>query len=94
MVTDNIAISNKEAAADDLVAQADTGARSPSGMEGRLIIAICIIWSLYQLFIASSLPGWLTINTGIQFTSVVGRAVTIYPFSFCSLFSYVRISTI
>ena len=47
------------AKADALVAEVDTGARNAEGFQGQLIIAICIIWSLFQLYIASKLPGVL-----------------------------------
>ncbi len=43
-------------AAEDLVAQTDTGARDPSGFVGKLLIGICIVWSLFQIYIASELP--------------------------------------
>ena len=48
-----------ERTADDMVAEADTGARNPIGWQGQLIIGTCIVWSLFQLYIASKLPGVL-----------------------------------
>lgn len=42
--------------AEDLVAQTDTGARNPSGFVGKILIGLCIAWSLYQIYIASELP--------------------------------------
>ncbi|MEM9782767.1 MAG: TRAP transporter permease [Pseudomonadota bacterium] len=41
---------------DELVAAADTGARSPSGPVGMLILCTAVLWSLFQLWIASPLP--------------------------------------
>jgi len=41
---------------DDMVAEADTGARIPSGFVKHLLFTIAIIWSLFQLWIASPLP--------------------------------------
>jgi TRAP transporter 4TM/12TM fusion protein len=41
---------------DDLVASADTGARSPVGAVGTFLVATAIVWSLFQLWIASPLP--------------------------------------
>ena len=36
--------------ADDLVAEADTGARNPSAAwQAKLIIGTCIVWSVFQL---------------------------------------------
>ncbi len=61
--------------ADALVAEVDTGARNPVGFEGKLIVAVCIIWSLFQLYIASKLPGVLAQSTGFSgFANVVGQA--------------------
>ena len=53
------------ASADDLVAEADTGARNPSGWVGKSITWTCIIWSLFQIYIASAIPFWLTRITGL-----------------------------
>lgn len=39
-----------------LVAEADTGARKPGGNAGRLIYAVAIAWSLFQIWYASPLP--------------------------------------
>jgi len=41
---------------DDLVASADTGGRSPSVGIARFIMIVAIVWSLFQLWIASPLP--------------------------------------
>ncbi len=40
----------------DFVAAADTGARSPAGPVGKLLLGVCLAWSLFQLWIASPLP--------------------------------------
>jgi TRAP transporter 4TM/12TM fusion protein len=39
-----------------LVAEADTGGRKPTGHAGRLIYAVAIAWSLFQIWYASPLP--------------------------------------
>ncbi|MDO6725837.1 TRAP transporter permease [Cognatishimia sp. 1_MG-2023] len=63
------------AAADAMVAEADTGARNPAGIQGRIIIATCIIWSLFQLYIASKAPGLLAQFTGISdFANIAAQA--------------------
>ncbi|WP_299424954.1 TRAP transporter permease [uncultured Shimia sp.] len=63
------------AKADALVAEVDTGARNAEGFQGQLIIAICIVWSLFQLYIASKLPGVLAQSTGFSgFANIVGQA--------------------
>ncbi len=53
--------------ADELAAEVETGARELSGSMTNLIPAICLIWSLYQLYIASPLPSMLNEWTGISF---------------------------
>lgn len=44
----------------------DTGGREPIGWEGKLIAYVAFIWALFQLYIASNLPFWLTDVTGIS----------------------------
>ncbi|MBI1907110.1 MAG: TRAP transporter permease [Rhodocyclales bacterium] len=39
-----------------IVAEADTGGRKPVGAAARLLIAVALCWSLFQLWIASPLP--------------------------------------
>ncbi|MEO0944314.1 MAG: hypothetical protein AAFY06_05655, partial [Pseudomonadota bacterium] len=62
--------------ADDLVAEADTGARNPSiSWQANLIIGTCIVWSLFQLYIASKVPGVLAQATGMNiFANIVSQA--------------------
>jgi len=48
-----------------LVADADTGGRAAQGLAGKLVFAIAIAWSLFQLWYASPLPfafGWGVLN--------------------------------
>ncbi len=53
-------IAKKESMSDealqDLVAQSDTGARSPSGISKQILLGTAAVWSLFQLWIASPLP--------------------------------------
>ena len=60
-------------AADELVAQADSGARNLGGSMASLIPGICFLWALYQLYIASPLPFMLTEITGIDLFVFVGN---------------------
>ncbi|NRB03564.1 MAG: TRAP transporter permease, partial [Rhodobacteraceae bacterium] len=62
--------------ADDLVAEADTGARNPSSAwQANLIIGTCILWSLFQLYIASKVPGVVAQATGMSiFANIVAQA--------------------
>ena len=57
---------SKMNAAGDLVAQVDTGGRVPGGWQGRLIIGLAFAWSLFQLYISSNIPFWLTDVTGLN----------------------------
>ena len=52
--------------ADDLVARVDTGARRPAGAMATFIAAICFVWGLFQIYIASNIPFWLNDVTGIN----------------------------
>ncbi len=61
--------------ADQIAEEADIGARSAEGWQGRLIVIVCISWSLFQLYIASKLPGMLAQSTGVGlFANVVAQA--------------------
>lgn len=51
---------------DDFVAEIETGGRSPDGWQGKLILSIAFIWAVFQLYIASNVPFWLTEVTGIR----------------------------
>ena len=43
-----------------LVAEVDTGGRRPDGWQGRLIIGLAFVWAVFQLYISSNIPFWLT----------------------------------
>ncbi|MEX0339858.1 MAG: TRAP transporter permease [Arenibacterium sp.] len=68
--------SDQTQSADDMVAEADTGARNPNAAwQARLIIGTCIAWSLFQLYIASKVPGVLAQATGLSiFANIVAQA--------------------
>ncbi|MEM7522884.1 MAG: TRAP transporter fused permease subunit, partial [Pseudomonadota bacterium] len=53
---------------DDLVASTDTGARSPKGWVGVLLLGGALFWSVFQIYYASPLPFTLTALTGLNFT--------------------------
>ena len=50
--------SEPEASSDvqDMIAEADTGARAPTGVSAKILFAIPLTWSLFQLWYASPLP--------------------------------------
>ena len=45
-----------DAELEQIVAEADTGGRKPAGAAAKLLFAVAICWSLFQLWIASPLP--------------------------------------
>ncbi len=51
---------------DDFVAEIDSGGRKPLGMVAKLIASIAFVWSSFQLFLASSIPFWLSQNIGVN----------------------------
>jgi TRAP transporter 4TM/12TM fusion protein len=51
---------------DELVAAVETGARSPVGGVGKFIAGTAFVWALFQLYIASNLPFWLSDVTGFS----------------------------
>ena len=48
--------SNEEGDLQDLIAEVDTGPRSPTGLPQKIILSVAAAWSLFQLWIASPLP--------------------------------------
>ncbi len=51
--------------AEQLLASADTGSRSATGWQGKAILIIAFVWSLFQIYISSNFPFYLTEWTGI-----------------------------
>ncbi|WGW00706.1 TRAP transporter permease [Vibrio sp. YMD68] len=72
----------------EMVAQADTGARNPKGIPGRILWFVPLCWSLFQLWYASPLPfifDFAVLNDtqarAIHLTFAVFLAFTAYPAS-------------
>ncbi|MEZ9526952.1 TRAP transporter permease [Enterovibrio norvegicus] len=67
--------------AQDIVAQADTGARSPSGIPGRILWFVPLCWSIFQLWYAS--PFTVALNDtearSIHLAFAIFLAFTAYP---------------
>ncbi|MCL5777243.1 TRAP transporter permease [Limibaculum sp. FT325] len=61
-----------QAELDELVAAADTGARTPGGAVGTLILLTALAWSLFQLWFASPLP--FMVNWGV-FNDTEARSI-------------------
>ncbi len=69
-----------------IVAEADTGGRKPTGFAARLLLAVALAWSLFQLWIASPLPFSLgvfvlndTQSRAIHLAFAVFMAFAAYP---------------
>jgi len=50
----------------EFVAEIDTGGRNPAGFIGKLIATIAFLWAVFQLYIASNVPFWLSEVTGMS----------------------------
>jgi TRAP transporter 4TM/12TM fusion protein len=55
-VSDTTASAASREALETMVAEADTGGRKPTGVARRLLFAVALAWSLFQLWYASPLP--------------------------------------
>ncbi|MBL4614436.1 MAG: TRAP transporter permease [Magnetovibrio sp.] len=62
------AAQNTASSVEDMVAQSDTGARNPSGLSGKMLIYVPLAWSLFQIYLASNVPFWLTRVLGVNVT--------------------------
>ncbi|MCP5364331.1 MAG: TRAP transporter permease [Hyphomicrobiales bacterium] len=50
------AVSPTDRGVQDMVADTDTGGRNPSGLSRKILLGTALVWSLFQLWIASPLP--------------------------------------
>lgn len=91
----NAPLSEEELA--DLVASSDAGARNPSGSVGILLAAVALVWSVYQVILASpvanyTLPGDLINNSRqIHLAFAMFLAFMAYPALKSSPRSYIPI---
>lgn len=74
----------------EMVAASDTGARIPEGFQGKLLLAIALFWSLFQLWIASPLPfiDWPIIGSFGIFNDTEVRAIHLGFASFLAFTAY------
>ena len=72
----------KPGSVDDLVASVDTGARNPEGWQRHVIPGTAFVWSLFQLYIASTLPFDLAEMTGLSFFVVTDSMARLIHLSF------------
>ena len=56
----------------EMVAQADTGARNPTGIPAKMLLGVPLAWSLFQLWYASPLPFMLRFGV---FNDTEARAI-------------------
>jgi len=68
---------NPISSVEDMVAENDTGARSPSGMAGKMLVFVPLAWSFFQIYISSNVPFWLTrvLGVNVTFNSDEARAI-------------------
>lgn len=78
------AISDQEL--QEMVAQTDSGARHPPGIPGKMLFVVPMVWSLFQLWVASPLPFILAFGVfndtevrAIHLTFALFLAFTAYP---------------
>lgn len=50
----------------EAILSAENGGRIPKGTQGRVILVLAFLWSAFQLFNASSMPFWLSEQTGLN----------------------------
>lgn len=74
----------------DMVAANDTGARIPEGFQGRLLLAVALFWSLFQLWIASPLPfvDWPVVGSFGIFNDTEVRAIHLGFATFLAFTAY------
>ena len=71
--------------AQELAATVDTGGRAPLGWQRLLIPVLAFIWSVFQLYIASTLPFDLAEWTGFGFFVVTDATARLIHMSFAAL---------
>jgi TRAP transporter 4TM/12TM fusion protein len=73
-----------------LVAQNDSGARSPSGLAEKILLGTALAWSLFQLWIASPLPfmDWPFIGSFGIFNSSEARSIHLAFAIFLAFLAY------
>ena len=69
----------------DMIAAADTGARKPKGIPGKVLWAVPLIWALFQLWYASPLP--YIFGVGL-FNSTEARSIHLAFAIFLAFLSY------
>ncbi len=68
---------NQQSAA-ELLASADTGSRTAAGWQGTLVLVIAFIWALFQIYISSNIPFFVTEVTGLPLVVTSANARLIH----------------
>ncbi len=70
----------------EIIARAEAGARRPSGLGARVIVGVCLVWALFQLWYSSPLPyivGPVVLNStqarSIHLAFGIFLAFTVFP---------------
>ena len=64
--------------AEELLASADTGSRAAVGWQGTMILVIAFIWALFQIYISSNIPFFVTEVTGLPLVVTSSNARLIH----------------
>jgi len=87
--------SNAAAAPDDdklqqMVADADTGGRAPAGLSRRILLGVALLWSLFQVWIASPLPflDWPVVGSFGVFNDTEARSIHLALAVFLAFLGY------
>ncbi len=67
-----------DVSAEEILASADTGSRAATGWQGKLILVIAFIWALFQIYISSNFPFYLTEITGVSLVVTSANARLIH----------------
>ena len=73
---------------ESMVAQSESGARKPAGSVGIFLGILAFAWSIFQLYVASGVPFWLTEHLGVNwvFNNQEVRQVHLaFAIALCSL---------
>ncbi|MDX1527832.1 MAG: C4-dicarboxylate ABC transporter, partial [Gammaproteobacteria bacterium] len=73
-----------------MVADADTGGRSPGGLPQKIILGVALAWSLFQVWIASPLPflDWPIVGSFGVFNDTEARSIHLAFAVFLAFLSY------
>jgi len=68
----NVGIASSQSDLEDMIAESDTGARNPKGIPAKVLWTVPLLWSMFQLWLASPLP--YIFNIGL-YNSTMARSI-------------------